>query len=205
MYEILHPTKLYSRKEVLSKPPPVPAERGLYAWYFKEVPPLVPTDRCIVKNGLTLLYVGISPKNETSKYNLRKRVTYHYNGNAEGSTLRQTLGVLLTQKSDFPLRRVGSGNRMTFTHLGELWLDEWMNDNAFVCWVTNHEPWKIEKQIIADVSLPLNIQDNKHHKFSPYLSELRKEAKKIARDMPIANEDNQQRNMANSQIETSIF
>ncbi|WP_368418925.1 GIY-YIG nuclease family protein, partial [Rhodovarius sp.] len=61
---------------------------------------------CLSVNGHTLLYVGISPKNESSSQNLRKRITYHYRGNAEGSTLRLTLGVLLAQQSDFPLRRV---------------------------------------------------------------------------------------------------
>jgi len=96
MKTLTDPSVFYSRPEVLSKPSPVPAERGLYAWFFKEVPGITPMDGCIVKDNLTLLYVGISPKNDTSTQNLRKRITYHYQGNAEGSTLRQTLGVLLT-------------------------------------------------------------------------------------------------------------
>lgn len=41
-----------------------------------------------------------------------RQITYHYRGNAEGSTLRLTLGTLLASDSDFPLRRVGSGRRM---------------------------------------------------------------------------------------------
>ena len=79
------------------------------------------------KDEKTLLYAGISPKDENSKQNLRKRITNHFRGNAEGSTLRLTLGTLLSRESDFPLRRVGSGNRKTFTHLGEQWLDKWMD------------------------------------------------------------------------------
>jgi len=123
MKPLTHPSVLYSRSAVLSNTSPVPTERGLYAWFFKEIPGITPTDGCITKDNFILLYVGISPKNDTSKGNLRKRITYHYKGNAEGSTLRQTLGVLLTDKSDYPLRRVGSGKRMTFTHIGERWLD----------------------------------------------------------------------------------
>jgi GIY-YIG catalytic domain len=38
----------------------------------------------------------------------------HYTGNAEGSTLRKTLGCLLANELGIQLWRVGSGNRMTF-------------------------------------------------------------------------------------------
>ena len=134
------PSHLYTRAEVLSKPSPVPSASGVYAWFFKEIPEIVPTDGCVTKDGLTLLYVGISPKNESSSQNIRKRIKSHYQGNAEGSTLRLTLGVLLAGKSGFPLRRVGSGKRMTLTHVGEQWLDTWMQENALVCWIEHPDP-----------------------------------------------------------------
>jgi hypothetical protein len=70
-----------------------------------------------------------------------------------------------------------------------------MEMNAFVCWVKHPAPWEVEKEIFESLSLPLNIQDNKHHPFSNTLSEMRKEAKRIARETPIAREDNQQRRM----------
>ena len=195
MKPLLEPAKLYSRSEVLSEPRLVPAERGLYAWYFKEIPGITPTDGCVVKDGLTLLYVGISPQNDKSTQNLRKRVTGHFKGNAEGSTLRQTLGVLLAEESGFSLRRVGRGKSMTFTCLGENWLDDWMQQNAFVCWMTHLEPWEDEPDIIKSVSLPLNIHNNEHHPFSKILSKMRREAKRLARELPIFNESNQQRQM----------
>ena len=189
------PTILYSRSEVLSNPCPVPTERGAYACFFKEIPGVTPTDGCITKDGLTLLYVGISPKDNSSKENLRKRITNHYKGNANGSTLRLTLGVLLAEKSGFPLRRVGSGNKMTFTHIGEQWLHRWMEKNAFVCWVKHPEPWVLEKDLLKTLSCPLNIQGNKDHLFADKMSGMRKDAKRMARETPIANEDNQQRRM----------
>jgi hypothetical protein len=195
MESLINPTNFYSRSKVVSKPSPVPAENGLYAWFFKEIPGITPTDQCVVKDGLTLLYVGISPGRKSSQENLQKRIKYHYTGNAFGSTLRLTLGVLLADQSKYSLMRVGSGNRMTFTHPGECWLDNWMEKNAFVCWATHPEPWKMEAEIIERVSLPLNIQDNKHHPFSKTLSNLRKEAKRIARENPVAKEDNQNRKM----------
>ncbi len=63
------PSHLYTRAEVLSKPSPVPSASGVYAWFFKEIPEIVPTDGCVTKDGLTLLYDGISPKNESSSQN----------------------------------------------------------------------------------------------------------------------------------------
>lgn len=186
---------LFTRTEILREPNIIPSCRGVYAWFFRSIPPFVPADGCYVRNDLTLLYVGISPKNAASRQNLRKRITYHYRGNAEGSTLRLTLGTLLSGTNDLPLRRVGSGKRMTFTHIGEQWLDDWMDANALVCWVEHDEPWMLEHELIQSHSLPLNIQDNLHHPFSASLSALRREAKQSARDMPIASEGNQRRQM----------
>lgn len=196
MDALTDPPHLFSRSEVLVRPCPIPASRGVYAWYFRGVPPSVPTDGCLTKDGHTLLYVGISPKSPASRQSMRQRVCYHFRGNAEGSTLRLTLGALLASRSDFPLRRVGSGRRMTFTHLGEQWLDGWMADNARVCWVEHPEPWLLERQLLEKLSLPLNIQDNRLHPFAMALSEIRREAKAAALAMPIASEGNQQRLMA---------
>ena len=160
MKELISPTKLFSRAEILSKPSPIPNISGLYGWYFNKLPPLVPSDGCVKFKDLILLYIGISPdkiNKPDSRQNLRKRITNHYKGNAEGSTLRRTLGILLSEESNFPLRRVGSGRRMTFTHNGEQWLDNWLESNAFVCWVENSNPREIEDKLFQTLSLSLNI------------------------------------------------
>lgn len=193
LLELTAPTKLWSRSEILARPSPAPEQRGLYAWYFKNVPAGVPADGCHMTDGKTLLYAGISPKNETSTQSLKKRITTHFRGNAEGSTLRLSLGVLLCSQSSYPLRRVGSGKRKTFTHMGEQWLDNWMQQNAFVVWVYHEKPWEVEREIINGMSLPLNIQHNERHEFSNTLSAMRIKAKKAAESQAIANEDNQQR------------
>jgi hypothetical protein len=114
-------------------------------------------------------------------------------GNAEGSTLRRTLGVLLEGESGYQLRRVGSGKRITLTHAGEQYLDEWMARNAFVAWLVCPEPWLLERALLKEVSCPLNIADNGHHPFTPILKRMRGEAIRRARELPIANEQNQQR------------
>ena len=59
---LLQLAKLWTRSEVLSRPCPVPQEAGVYAWFFGEVPDGVPLQDCVGCGGLTLLYVGISPK-----------------------------------------------------------------------------------------------------------------------------------------------
>jgi hypothetical protein len=193
---IAPPGNLYSRDEVLRVLSPVPSANGLYAWYFRDLPASVPTDGCLTVDGKTLLYVGIAPDTRSkpnSSASLLSRIRYHYTGNAEGSTLRRTLGVLLANKSGFPLRRVGSGKRFTLTHAGEQHLDEWMRENAFVAWITHPEPWLIERVLLGEVSCPLNITHNKHHPFVVTLKQMRREALRQAREMPVANEHNQKR------------
>lgn len=122
-----------------------------------------------------------------SRSNLKKRIKTHYSGNAAGSTLRRTLGVLLSSSSGFPLRRVGSGSRMTFTHPGEQWLDVWMEKNARVHWIPVEAPWELEDKLITSIPLPLNIQGNAHE-FKITLSEMRRLAAAEARLMEIADE-----------------
>ena len=193
---IAPPGNLHSRHEVLRCPSPVPAASGLYAWYFSDVPAIVPTVACLTLDGKTLLYIGIAPDSENkpnSSQSLLRRIQYHYRGNAEGSTLRRTLGVLLENKSGFPLRRVGSGKRITLTHAGERYLDEWMEKNAFVGWMVHPEPWVIERLLLRELSCPLNLKDNAHHPFAPILKRMRIDALRRAREMPIANEHNQRR------------
>ncbi|KML26281.1 hypothetical protein VL10_01865 [Leclercia adecarboxylata] len=187
-------------------PTPVPAVKGIYFWWFKEIPPGVPIEGCITQEGYTLLYVGISPDKKSkpnSRANLRQRIKTHYNGNAEGSTLRRTLGVLLATKSNFPLRRVGSGKRTTFTHPGEQWLDLWMEKNAKVSWVADEEPWVLEEMLITSTSLSLNLQGN-NHAFKPMLSAMRSKAMAEAKVMEIADETGSSRSVVAEMIKQAV-
>lgn len=125
--DLLEPSKLWRAAEVLTRPSPIPAASGVYGWYFNQSP-----DTRLLADRL--LYVGITPRRmatRASRQNLRTRIRYHYRGNAEGSTLRLTLGCLL----GFELRRVGSGKRMTFGLAGERELTDWMAEHAHVCWL----------------------------------------------------------------------
>ena len=186
---LINPEKLYTRNQVLQRNGPVPSALGVYAWYFKETPPQVPIDNCTVNDGKYLLYIGISPskpprQGKPSSQNLSIRIKNHFRGNAEGSTLRLTLGCLLSDSLDIELRRVGSGKRMTFSE-GEDKLSDWMNENAFVTWVIHDEPWRLEDYAIKKLSIPLNLRDNEKHPFHRTLSSIRRNKKRIARSKSI--------------------
>ena len=182
--------ELYSRDDIMSRPSPVPKRGGVYFWYFNQIPPEVTSNECKIRDGKTLLYVGISPSppprngKPPSKQNLNTRIRYHLNGNAEGSTLRLSLGVLLSNILDIQLRRVGSGKRMTF-HEGEKKLNDWLDRNAFIGWKEHENPWEVEEECIQNLSLPLNLEGNAHHPFQSILKALRKSAKARAKDLEI--------------------
>ncbi|GHK03704.1 hypothetical protein SY2F82_55010 [Streptomyces sp. Y2F8-2] len=175
---LVHPDRLWSAQEVLVQQSPVPTAAGVYGWHFKKSP------HTALASG-RLLYVGIAPRHmstRTSTQNLKKRVQYHYRGNAAGSTLRLSLGCLL----GLELRRVGSGTRLTFGRAGEAKLSQWMADNAQVCWLEHDEPWTMESELIAQLDLPLNLDQNRHNSFHGELKELRAKARERARALPIS-------------------
>jgi hypothetical protein len=180
----------HTRENVLASPCPVPPAPGVYGWWFRRPPTELNTAECLRRDGLTLLYSGISPKQPPtngrppSTQALRDRIRYHYRGNADGSTLRKTLGILLSDTLGIELRRVGSGKRMTFG-AGESRLSEWMGENALVSWLVDPEPWLLEDQFIADLDVPLNLDGNSRNRFHPELTARRARAVARARDLPV--------------------
>jgi hypothetical protein len=157
----------------------MPKAAGVYAWYFAGVPGPIDVSACHSFDGMPMLYVGIAPKRpykdgRRSSSTLHQRVLYHFKGNAEGSTLRLTLGCLLAGSLGIELRRVGSGARRTFSD-GEWVLSEWMQRNARVCWQVHPEPWDVEEQLIHRYDLPLNLDQNKRNAFHPELTAAREE------------------------------
>src|SRR5262245_40234785 len=164
---LLHPARLYSALEIASRPCPVPRSPGVYAFYFNGPPPGIDTTGCRRVEQHALLYVGIAPKppplngQAPSKSHLRRRLRAHYYGNAAGSTLRRTLGCLLSTQLGIQLRQVGSGGKYTLTNPGEQLLDAWMRQHAFVAWVETDAPWQLEKNLLSSgLRLPLNLDGN---------------------------------------------
>jgi len=182
---LLHPTVLLTRDEVLSRTTELPKEPGIYAWYFNEVPPGVPTRGLHRLNEGFLLYAGISPKKpreedgKRSSGTLRSRLRSHYRGNASQSTLRLTLGSLLHNELDIHLQQTSSG-RFTFGN-GEADLSEWMSQHARVCWAVHPEPWLVESAFIVSVPLRLNLDQNQNSDFHAQLTQARAEQRALAR------------------------
>ncbi|MFE1664090.1 GIY-YIG nuclease family protein [Microbacterium sp. P02] len=188
---LLDPSDTYTRAEVLARSSAIPAEPGLYAWYFDEPVPGVPLDACHTTVHGTLLYVGISPGppprngRSPSRQNLYKRIRYHYTGNAAGSTLRLTLGCHLGSTLGIDLRRVGSGDRLTFSPAGEVALSEWMARHARVAFLEHAAPWEVEPELIAAVNVPLNIDHNSSKPYYRTNRALRARYKADARSRPV--------------------
>ena len=177
----------YSKSDILAKPCPIPADSGVYAWFFDQVPNAVPVDGLLLSDALTLLYVGISPNPPSpsgamSSQTVRSRIRYHFSGNAYGSTLRKTLGCLLSEQLGIHLQRVGISNtRITFGDAGEKALSTWMADHARVAWLIHLEPWVIEDEAIERLNLPLNLKGNESNPFHPELTRIMKRAMDEAR------------------------
>ena len=188
---LLQPNRLWSAGEIVNGFAHVPKAAGVYAWYFDEVPPGVPTNGCHTSpDGQVLLYVGIAPKEaktatKPSTRTLRDRLRDHLVGNAEGSTLRLTLGCLLAEQLGIRLRRVGSGKRHTFTNPGEIVLDRWLAAHAHIAIAAVERPWDVESRLLSQLCLPLNLSGNVAHPFAAQLSRLRGAAKLKAATLPV--------------------
>lgn len=93
---LLKPRHLYSWAELQDDSSRPPSASGIYAWYFDARLPHVPTAGCNSVGRFKLLYIGIAPMRPSkagkrSNSTLRRRIRYHFRGNASGSTLRLTL------------------------------------------------------------------------------------------------------------------
>jgi hypothetical protein len=182
-HELLYSARLYQWSELKHSPHFPPSSPGIYGWFFKRVPPGVPTASCVVREGAILLYVGISPNSEASEGTLRKRLRIHFEGNAEFSTLRQTLGCLLQGELEITLNLDSSG-RKTFGEKENM-LNEWMAANCVIAWITTPEPWLLEDHLLKTRGriLPLNIESNAGNPFCERLKELREKALERAKEL----------------------
>lgn len=127
---------------------------------------------------MPLLYVGIAPRSTTSHATIRTRLRQHFAGNVGGSTLRFTLGSLLSDRLQL---RLGAKARTSGD--GESRLNTWMQAHAFVAFVNVSEPWAIERDTLASLDLPLNLDMNLGHPFHACLSAARAKQLKILRSV----------------------
>lgn len=169
-------SRLWSKRDIWDQATVPPPKGGAYGWWFRNVPPLVPTESCLSRHGFTLLYLGFSPQkpNLTGKgqeRHIRQRIRYHFRGNASGSTLRLSLGCLLQDELKLVLQNVGK--KKTFGETGEQTLSDWISENGRVSWVESERPWRVEKHAQKHLHLPLNLVRNSGNPFHATLTELR--------------------------------
>ena len=174
-----NPSTFTNRAEAIQKNSTIPRSSGIYAWYFRNMPEVVPVEGCTQFECHHLLYVGISPRNEEGDGNIRQRIQAHFgknpSNNASRSTLRFSLGCLLSEYLNINLQR--ADGRIHFGD-GEGLLSEWMAKNAMVAWYVHSRPWDVEQEVIERLSLPLNLDHNTQHQFYNFLHKLRTEMKK---------------------------
>ena len=136
--QLRRPAELWSYAEISHDPCPVPAAGGTYGWHFTEPPhPALEAHK--------LLYIGVSPGSLKSRETLRSRIRYHFQGDAEGSTLRMSVGCLL----GLPLHQRPKTGTFTFGRDGEAELSSWLAEHGRVCWHLGEEPWKTKPAAIA--------------------------------------------------------
>lgn len=133
---LLHPDRLLTCSEIRVKPCPIVSKPGVYAWYFRQVPPRVPTQGCHVFATYTLFVYWHFSVPATKRRIPARAIGPEANpisrsrecGRVDAASIP---GLLVGSELGNELRRVGSGERMTFV-MGEQRLSAWMAEHALV-------------------------------------------------------------------------
>lgn len=178
---LLRPTTIMPVAKLIDQLDTIPAESGLYGCWFKTLPPQVPSAGCLQVDNWTLLHIGVSPSghNQKTTRHLRKRLADHLSGGANRSTLRMSLGCLLSEQLNLRLAPHGASKYLTFG-AGEQRLSHWLQQHTGISWVVHSQPWSIKPDILNRYVLPLNIKAN-DHPFVATLKHLREQARLEAR------------------------
>jgi hypothetical protein len=171
---LLFPKRLYRVGEIQQCPSIVPAEPGIYGWWFSSKLSGVPIESTQLRDGWRLLYVGIAPSRPTLAVRprtLRDRIKNHCFGPAATSTLRRSLACLLQRTLKLQLRR-NSSDKLCMKSTDEVRLSSWLDLNARVAWRRYDQPWLLECELIecGYPCLPLNIKGSAH----PFRLELKR-------------------------------
>lgn len=164
---------MYAPRELEAHADHVPPGPGVYAWFFDGIDADWNRE-CVTRDGRKLVYVGVSTGHDRKQSLHGRIIQNHLRGNAEGSTLRQSLGAILG------IRLFLIGERKTFGD-GETRLTEWIAEHGRVCWVETDDPRALERHLLDTLLLPLNIQHNPRSPFREKLSAMRRQAKRGAR------------------------
>lgn len=164
---LLQPRRLFHPAEILNTPSAAPRASGIYGWWLKDPPSIIPVDGTREQDGFHLLYIGIAPHGPKSASTLFHRLKTHCRGPIAQSTFRRTLASLLHE----PLRldpMLTHSKKLGLPRAHEHALSQWMSDYARTAWIEHAEPWNLERLLLATNMFPLNIGGSKHA-FANYL------------------------------------
>jgi hypothetical protein len=169
-------------EKLVAEPVPTTAARrakgataapGFYAWWLTNARALpgVPATPHPTR-PLWLAYIGIAPRNTTSRETVRSRVLTKHLGRALGSsTLRRALAAVMWEGQGW--RPFMKGEKPAFSDDDCDALTRWMGSHLEVSWCVTNEPWRYEPELIHEMQPPLNSEHNHNHPFYPTLRQLR--------------------------------
>lgn len=164
----------------------LPAVPGFYGWWSERgsIHGLPHTPHPL-DDGMSLLYVGISPARETSQQTLRSRIVgNHINGNVGSSTFRFVLAALLLDALELHPRP--RGRKVTLDMADNARLSAWQREHLGLTWCACPRPWVIESEVIAQLAPPLNSAGNASHPYYPAVRSARAEFRRRASDAFVA-------------------
>ena len=171
--------------EIARRPPAdggVPATRGFYAWWLSDRRAL-PSVPLPTQPPPWLLYVGIAPSRPTSGATVRSRVLrQHVGGNLAASTFRRSLAALLWREHGWS-PYVTTRGKLRFDREDDQALRAWQLANLRLTWAAADEPWLFERQVIAALQPPLNVDLNERHPFCAAMKQARAAFRAAARPL----------------------
>jgi len=152
----------------------VPREAGIYAHWYRALPHTRIDASAMHKVGEWHLgYIGIT----LSKNGLRGRLNQHFRGNAEGSTVRYSLGSLMRRQ----LLLKGSKGKTKSWGAWETDLTTWMAGNMRFSFFPCANPKDLEVWFLKEFYLPINHKGNDECHFWPVLDITRQIARENSR------------------------
>lgn len=141
----------------------MPAAPGVYAWWSPpgSLPDVVGPPHPTVRM-LELVYVGIAPKGPGGQRTMRDRLLKDHARRTRKSTLRRGVAALLWEREAWTPTTTAD-SRPTLDPPSEALLTAWMRENLALTWAVYDRPWDVEAAVIAQLSPPLNIENNVDH------------------------------------------
>ncbi|MBN9470666.1 MAG: hypothetical protein J0J10_18020 [Bosea sp.] len=167
-HELIEQRPMLSLDEIKRRRADIPMSPGVYAWFFDTALGFG-TEPLFRREGRFLLYAGIGDP-------LRQRLLNHCRNSSGSSTMRRSLGVLLTTELGLQARRYGVRQKLAFERASELLLTDWLAAHARVVWVPFEQAGELERLLISHYRPPLCLDGNAGE-HATYLKRLRAQSR----------------------------